>query len=132
MTTDVTRIASDLTTHLAAAWNAADGERYGAVFTDDATFVDIRGDQHRSRKAIGKGHAALFRGIYRGSTVNASLTDATALGGVIVAHAHFAMEAPAAPLPPNDGSTATFVIVDDGGTWRIASFHNTLRMKRPA
>jgi uncharacterized protein (TIGR02246 family) len=132
MTTDATRIATDLTNHLAASWNAADGERYGAVFTDDAAFVDIRGDQHRSRHAIGKGHAALFRGIYRGSTVNVSLTDATTIGGVIVAHAHIAMEAPSAPLPPNDGSTATLVIVDNGGTWRIASFHNTLRMKRPA
>lgn len=132
MNTNATRIATRLADHLATAWNAADGERYGAVFTEDASFVDIRGDHHRSRAAIGKGHHALFKGIYRGSTVTFEVTSASVLGNVVVAHAQVAMKAPGVPLPPNDGSTASFVIVDDGGTWRIASFHNTLRLKRPA
>lgn len=130
MTESATEIANRLATHLETAWNAADGESYGAAFTSDASFVDIRGDHHRSRTAIGKGHSAILRGIYRGSKVHFEVTTARVVGGVIVAHAHIAMEAPAAPLPPNDGSTASFVVVDDGGTWRIAAFHNTLRLKR--
>ena len=132
MTVDATEIATRLANHLETAWNAADGESYGAVFTADASFVDIRGDHHRSRTAIGKGHDAIFRSIYRGSKVRFEVTSANVLGGVIVAHAQVAMDAPAAPLPPNDGSTATFVAVDDGGTWRIAAYHNTLRLGRPA
>ena len=132
MTVNATDIATRLATHLETAWNAADGDGYGAVFTDDASFVDIRGDHHRSRTAIGKGHAAILRGIYRGSKVRFEVTSAAVVGDVIVAHAQIAMDAPSAPLPPNDGSTASFVVVDDGGTWRIAAYHNTLRLKRPA
>lgn len=124
-------IATRLANHLETAWNAADGENFGAVFTNDASFVDIRGDHHQSRTAIGKGHQAIFDGIYRGSKVHFEITSASVLGNVVVAHAHIAMEAPGAPLPPNDGSTASFVVIDDGGTWRIAAFHNTLRLKRP-
>lgn len=132
MPIDATAIATRLAHHLETAWNAADGESYGAVFTSDASFVDIRGDHHRSRTAIGKGHEAIFQTIYRGSKVRFEVTSARVLGEVVVAHAHVAMEAPSAPLPPNDGSTASFVAVDDGGTWRIAAYHNTLRLQRPA
>jgi uncharacterized protein (TIGR02246 family) len=132
MTIDATAIATRLANHLETAWNAADGDSYGAVFTNDASFVDIRGDHHRSRIAIGKGHAAVFGSIYRGSKVRFEVTSASVVGNVVVAHAQIAMDAPAAPLPPNAGSIASFVVVDDGGTWRIAAYHNTLRLKRPA
>ena len=131
MTIDANRIATELADHLESAWNAADGERYGAEFTADASFVDIRGDHHRSRVAIARGHDAILAGIYRGSTVDVTVTSATVVGDVVVAHAAIAMQAPDSPLPPNDGTTASFIAVNDGGTWRIAAFHNTLRVKPP-
>ena len=49
------RIARDLIQQLEDGWNAADGEAFGDAFTEDADFVAIRGDYHRSREAIAKG-----------------------------------------------------------------------------
>jgi uncharacterized protein (TIGR02246 family) len=124
-------IARALLQRLEDAWNAADGAAFAAPFTDDADFVDIRGDHHRSKVAIGHGHQAIFDTIYRGSRVRYAVTAARALApDVILAHATAALEAPASPLPPNDGSMQSLVLVRVAGDWRIASFHNTLRIKR--
>ncbi len=130
MSADAFAIATDVAAQLTAAWNAANGERYGALFTADAGFIDIRGDLHRSRVAIGRGHQAIFDTIYRGSSVSYVVVSAITLGTVVVAQMRVDMNAPGAPLPPNDGSMATAVLVDDGGVWRIAAFHNTLRLRQ--
>jgi uncharacterized protein (TIGR02246 family) len=128
MTTDATRVATKLAAELTRAWNAADGAAYGRAFTDDATFVDIRGGLHRSAAAIGSGHAAILSTIYRDSRLSAEVLSARAAGPGIVAQVHFGLEAPHAPLPPHDGSTATLLAVEEPEGWRIAAFQNTLRL----
>ena len=50
-----TDVARDVLARLEAAWNAADGAAFGAVYAPDASFVTIRGehivgsDRHRRR-----------------------------------------------------------------------------------
>lgn len=128
MITDPTEVAADIAARLTHAWNAADGAAYGKAFTDDATFVDIRGGLHRSAAAIGAGHAAILSTIYKESRLTAEIMSARAVGAGIVAQVHFGLDAPHAPLPPHDGSTATLLAVEGVEGWRIAAFQNTLRI----
>lgn len=122
-------IAAQLAEHITDAWNAANGAIYAEVFTLDASFVDIRGAYHTSRTAIGIGHQKIFDTIYRDSNLSTSVLSVRVFDGVILAQLHLRLVAPNVDLPPNDGSIASLLIVDDAGTWRISAFQNTLRLK---
>jgi uncharacterized protein (TIGR02246 family) len=61
----LSKIASDLE----QAWNAGDGEAFARRFTEDADFVNIRGEHFRTRPVIAAGHQAIFDSVYRGSVV---------------------------------------------------------------
>src|ERR687893_2365 len=99
MALDVVNIARPLVAELEAAWNAADGRAFSTPFTEDADFVAIRGDYHRTREAIAHGHQAIFDTIYKGSTVRYELLHARMLADeVIIAHAQSFLQAPAGPL----------------------------------
>jgi uncharacterized protein (TIGR02246 family) len=127
METDVRQVGEDVLRRLEEAWNAADGAAFAAPFTEDADFVAIRGDHHRTRDAIAAGHQAIFDTIYRGSTLRYSLTHARRLtDDVILVHASQAMDAPSGPLAGAHSATATLVLVRAADGWRIAAFHNTL------
>ena len=120
-------IARGILARLDDAWNNADGDAFGEPFTEDADFVAIRGDYHRTRNAIARGHQAIFDTIYKGSTINYELLQARALNdGVILAHARGDLNAPVGPLTGEHSSVATLVLVRDGDRWRVAGFHNTL------
>src|SRR6476469_11053092 len=61
---------------LEAAWNAGDGQGFGAPYAADAAFVNIRGEHHRGRDAIAGGHEGIFATLYAGSTNRMELVDA--------------------------------------------------------
>lgn len=133
MEDDVRRIGEGVLRRLEEAWNAADGEAFAAPFTDDADFVAIRGDHHRTRRAIAAGHQAIFDTIYRGSTLRYDLTHARRLtDDVILAHASQTMDAPSGPLAGVHGATATLVLVRTPDGWKVAAFHNTLIQGQPS
>ena len=112
---------------LEAAWNAADGARFGVPFTDDADFVTIRGEHMRSREAIAKGHQGIFDTIYKGSTVRYELSSTGPIApGAAVAHVKTELKAPIGPLAGTHNSLFTIVLVQQQSDWRIAAFHNTL------
>ena len=122
-------IARHILDRLGEAWNAGDGGAFGEPFAPDADFVAIRGDHHRGREAIGRGHQALFDTIYTGSTVEYALRRTRVLAeGVILVHARGALVAPTGPLVGEHTSTITLVLVrpDLEADWQIALFHNTL------
>lgn len=126
-TTVPTTIATALLEQLEQAWNQGDGAAFGAAFADDADFVDIRGDHHRSRIAIGHGHQAIFDSIYAGSTVRYELDGARQVGpGAIVAVASAMLDAPTGPLQGVHRSRLTLTITEHGGGWAVAAFQNTL------
>jgi uncharacterized protein (TIGR02246 family) len=127
--TDTRTIAAALVGELERAWNRGDGRSFGAAFTDDADFVDIRGSHHHGRDAIAHGHQAIFDSIYRGSSVLYEITTSDAIAdGAILAVVAATLDAPGGPLQGVHHSTVSVVVVRDpaGDGWKIRSFHNTL------
>ncbi len=111
---------------LEAAWNAADGRAFAAPFAEDADFVDIRGDRHRGREAIARGHQAILDTVYRGSRIAYALVQARALTPeVVLVHGRGDLTAPTGPLAGESSATATLVLARHGDDWRIAAFQNT-------
>jgi uncharacterized protein (TIGR02246 family) len=118
---------SNIVNELEAAWNAADGARFGVPFTEDADFVTIRGEHMRSREAIAKGHQGIFDTIYTGSAVRYELSAVRPIAsGVMLAHVKTQLNAPTGPLAGEHGSLFTIVLVRQENDWRIAAFQNTL------
>ncbi|KRC88307.1 hypothetical protein ASE25_15850 [Terrabacter sp. Root85] len=116
---------------LESAWNAGDGQGFGAPYAADAAFVNIRGEHHRGRDAIAGGHAGIFATIYAGSTNRMELVDARHLADdVIVATSRNTLDVPSGPLAGIHAATSTSVLVRVGETWQIAVTHNTLEATR--
>lgn len=120
---------------LTEAWNAGDAEAYGRLFTEDADYVTFFGMNFPGRATIESSHRALFEGPLRGSKLTgdsgsakvrflrpdvavAVMGGGSSLTGEAMADARRA-------------STVTFVLVEEGDGWRIASFQNT-RVSDPA
>lgn len=55
MDTGTERTVANLVGSVERAWNEADGAAFAAPFTEDADFVNIRGEHVRTREAIAKG-----------------------------------------------------------------------------
>jgi len=121
---EIDRVADSLT----AAWNAADGTAFGAVFSEDADFVNIRGEHFVGRDAIVEGHQRIFDGIYRDSRNVFSVSKTReAGGGVVIALIEAHLHCPQGPMAGDNDAIATAVLRREPAGWRIASFHNTLK-----
>ena len=79
-------VAREVLGRLEAAWDSADGEAYGAVYADDASFVTVRGVHLTGAAAIAAGHARIFATIYAGSVNHMDLVRAEEIAdGVVLA-----------------------------------------------
>jgi len=117
-----------LVARLEAAWNETDADAFAREFTENADFVNIRGEYGTGRDAIGAAHAMIWKTIYAGSKVRYSLTRLRQLtSDVLLAHLQADLHAPTGPLAGDTVGIPTMVLVRDGAAWRIAAFHNTLR-----
>lgn len=108
-----------------AAINSKDSEALGAVFTDDAVFVNILGMPMVGRQGIADGHAWAFAGPLQHSTValvEASVIDAG--DDVAVVHALIRRgrvdNAPAGGLPPGD-TRLMLTVRRSEGSWIAVS-----------
>ena len=123
------QVATEVLGRLEQAWNDGDGAAFGEVYTDDATFVTVRGEWIPGRAAIAAGHAGIFRTIYAGSTNRMELVAARALvDGSVVASSRHTLEVPAGPAAGTVAARSTSVIVPDAADpsgWRVAATHNT-------
>jgi uncharacterized protein (TIGR02246 family) len=127
--TEASALAATVFAQLEDAWNRADGAGFGVPFTDDADFVDIRGDHHQTKAVIALGHQAIFDSVYAGSTVRYEVETARPVApGVIVAVAAATLDVPGGPLQGTHRSRATITLVEESDRWAAASFHNTLRL----
>jgi len=81
---DLKTVVETVIKRLEDAWNAADGEAFGAPFAPDADFVNIRGDLHSGSEEIAAGHQQIFDSIYAGSTVRYTVLQARGLDRVLV------------------------------------------------
>jgi|SRR5215211_1844786 len=126
-TTAAATVAASILEQAERAWNDGDGTAFGALFTDDSDFVNVRGEHHRGAADIGRGHQAIFDSIYAGSTVRYRLELARAVApGAIVAVAGATLDVPQGPLRGVHDARLTMVLVEQGGGWAITAFHNTL------
>ena len=113
---------------LADAWNAADGQAFGAPFAEDAEFVNIRGEHHTGRRSISMGHQAIFDSIYKDSVLKYEAVVAKQLSDdILYVLGHSTLKAPTGPLAGEHESHLSVVLSRQGGSdWQIAAFHNTL------
>ena len=122
--------AAEVLGRLEQAWNDGDGDAFGALYAEDATFVTIRGEWATGGTAIAAGHAEIFRTIYAGSTNRMELVAVREVGaGALVASVTSTLTAPTGPLAGTHRARSTSVLVPDAGHpvgWRVASTHNTL------
>jgi uncharacterized protein (TIGR02246 family) len=126
--TDIESIGREILQILERGWNEASGEQFGAPFSADADFVDIRGAHHRGKDAIAVGHQGIFETIYLGSRVRFQLTHARSLNEtIILLHSTAELDAPSGPLAGRHQSTQSIVLKREGNDWKVASFHNTLQ-----
>ncbi|MGW4827901.1 SgcJ/EcaC family oxidoreductase [Amycolatopsis sp. SB7-3] len=119
---------------LADAWNEGDAAAYASHFTEDADYVTFFGMNMPGRAIIESAHRALFEGPLRGSKLVSG-------GGepkvrfvrpdvAIVVSGGGSSLSGGAPEPGRE-STLTYVLVEEPGGWRVASFQNT-RVSDPA
>jgi len=121
------QIVANVVIELERAWNAADGVAFARPFAEDADFVNIRGEHHRTREAIAKGHQAIFNSVYKGSVVRMQVAAVRTLAPtVLLAHVKSALKVPAGPLAGEHAALFSLVLVRDQDNWPIAAFHNTL------
>jgi len=127
-TNDPRLVAKEFFAHLETAWNAADGGRFGAEFSDVTDFVNIRGEHlHGGAALIAAGHQGIFDTIYRGSTNSLHLDRVREVApGCLLVHATSTLDAPTGPLAGRHQAKMTALLVEQDGTWKATAFHNTL------
>src|SRR6478609_2216040 len=120
--------ASEFFANLEAAWNAADGARFGAEFADVTDFVNIRGEHlHGGQALIAAGHQGIFDTIYRGSKNRIHLDRVREIApGCLLVHATSTLHAPIGPLAGVNQARMTALLVEHDGAWKATAFHNTL------
>jgi uncharacterized protein (TIGR02246 family) len=109
------------------AWARHDADAYGALFTDDATYVTWLGTYFRGRREITESHRALWAKFLKGSRLADQILDVRLVG-------------PDAAIVTSRGDTykrkrpkkltkvQTYTLVrEHDGQWRIAAFQNTKR-----
>lgn len=111
---------------LGRAWADHDADAYGAVFTDDATYVTFAGTYYSGREDIVRSHAALYDGPLEGTRLTDSFLELRILtDDVALLTTRGDTYDDEAPDQPSKVQTYTFVREDDA--WRIAAFQNTQR-----
>ena len=127
MDPDASRIAAAVLARLDQAWNAADGEAFAAEFTTTADVVNLFGTHIRGRAATAERMQHIFQTIFKGSRHGRrELEQARFVAEtVVLAISSATVEVPQGPLAPAVQSRQSFILVEEGGAWRITAWHNT-------
>jgi uncharacterized protein (TIGR02246 family) len=124
---------NNLYQQLIQAWNKGDGEAYGAVFTEDASYVDVTGTQTQGSRAIGMTHQHLFQTFLKGSQLEATITSIRFLRpdvALLLVHGQTKL-AGQVEASPDRGTIETAIVVKEQGKWRFAALQNTRIMPMP-
>ena len=111
------------------ALNEGDADALGALFTEDAVFVNIAGMRMLGREGIVEGHRWALAGPLKASTVTLEDLSVIALGeDLAVAHVISVRtprpDAPPGGLPPGR-TVLVFTIVRAKNDWRAVAATNT-------
>lgn len=110
-----------------AAWNAHDMDAFGALFHDDASFVNRFATYWRGAEAIIAGHRFIHETIYRDSTLAVDPPDVEHISeDVAILHYWTRLTAGAAhPAGPHQADTLILAVVTrKSGVWRIQAAEN--------
>lgn len=110
-----------------SAWNAHDMRALGALFHDDATFVNRFGHYVRGVDQIVALHRPIHATIYSDSTLENELIDATSLAeDVVVIHFWSRLRVgPSHPAGAHDVDTLILAVVARrAGSWKIQALEN--------
>ncbi|QIS12270.1 SgcJ/EcaC family oxidoreductase [Nocardia arthritidis] len=114
----------DILALMRQSWERGDASSYAALFTEDATFVDVLGRVQRGRAVIAREHQKLFDTIYRDSRWAGRVERVADLGdGVVVVNSVSELSVPRGPRAGITAAVQTMVVVDGSIAW----FHNTVR-----
>ena len=121
--------ALDLALRWQQAWNRHDVSDLPALMTADADWVTVGGKRLVGREQVVSVHEQLHAGVLAGTAWANGDCDAKAVAaGAAVVHLGFAVhgerDADGTPRPPRHGHF-TWLLVDDGGTWRIRAAQGT-------
>jgi uncharacterized protein (TIGR02246 family) len=131
---DPTPMLMSLAAGLETAWNRGDGATYGSYFTDDADFINIRGDIFTGTKQIAQIHSMILAGPFKGSHITITMRTLKILAsGVAMLDTDQTLTAfpglPAGVVPTEDGTLIThfkYVAVrQKDGSWKLISGQNT-------
>jgi uncharacterized protein (TIGR02246 family) len=124
----------------AEAWNRRDMDAFGALFAEDAAFVNVAGQLWKGRKEIQRRHAythgTIAReavpealpanyGIFKSSTYHFDRIDVRFLGpDLAIAHGAWTMLGDARTVEPRRGMM-TFTLTRHGDNWLYEAAQNT-------
>ncbi|MFF1925957.1 SgcJ/EcaC family oxidoreductase [Streptomyces sp. NPDC058221] len=111
------------------AWARNDADAYGALFTQDATYVTFVGTYYSGRADIVECHRALFAKFLKNTKLAGQITDIRFCGpdtAVVTGRGDTYKGAAPKASKLSKVQTCTFVREADG-QWRVAAFHNTQR-----
>jgi uncharacterized protein (TIGR02246 family) len=117
-------------------WNAGSGERLAGAFAADADFTNVMGLRAHGRDVIAQGHNEILATVFRGTRLEAAITQVRYLRPDVAAvdvtlTLRGADGQPVAMLPAGQ-SSAGFVATRDAGTWSIAVMRNMIPFVRTA
>jgi uncharacterized protein (TIGR02246 family) len=117
---------------LCTAWNAGDATAYAAYFTTDCDYITFAGEHIRGRAGNTAAHAALFKGILKGSKLHGQVKDWRLLNDqTILVHGTGTVQLRwQKKAPAKRQSINTYVLVKQQEEWKIAAFHNC-RIQKP-
>ena len=111
----------------AEAFNRKDAAAVGALFREDAEFVNIFGMRFRGRAGIESAHAGLFAHAMNGNRLAVQKADVQVLpGGSVLGHVPWTREVleGGGPALPPGSDIFTFVLVEDADAWSLAACTN--------
>jgi uncharacterized protein (TIGR02246 family) len=111
----------------ADAFNQKDAAAVGALFREDAEFVNIFGMRFRGRAGIESAHAGLFAHALSGNQLVVHEADVQVLpGGALLGHVPWTREVleGGGPGLPQGSGLFTLVIVEVAGAWSLAACTN--------
>lgn len=120
----------EITTVIASlvdAWSRHDAEAFGALFTEDATYITYVGTCYSGRQDIVKSHRALFQKFLKGTRLADKITS-TRFFGPDTAVVTSRGDTYKGEQPKKLTKVQTYTLVrQNDGAWRIAAFQNTKR-----
>jgi uncharacterized protein (TIGR02246 family) len=120
-----------------AAWNAGDSVAYADAYSDDADFINIRGQVFEGKVAVQQQHAKIFAGPFNESVISIVLRKFTLLSGRAALVDTDQTVTNFKGLPPGIVATAPDTLVTHfkylaiqqvDGTWKFASGQNTSQL----